>query len=180
MTLLVRTLKTALMGVLASLVLAPLAHAQSMTGTVNVVNLLPNTVVGHEDLDFGNVIAPTAAATLTVNAQTGAATPSGGLVLAGGSPNPGEFTGYGSAGRLVLVTGPTGLTLTRAGGGATMTVDQLRFSINNGAPVGTFLNLALLDSAGFIYIKTGGRLNIGAAQAAGSYSGTYNITVIYF
>lgn len=158
--------------------LASQAQAQAFTGTANVVNLLPNTIVGHEDLDFGVVIAPVAAATLTLNAQTGVLTTTGGLILAGGSPNQGEFTGYGSANRNVVLNGPATITLTHTNGINTMTVNTLRMSVNGGAPR-PIAGAQSLNGAGFIFLKIGGRLNIAAGQLNGVYTGTYLVTANY-
>lgn len=154
------------------------AVAQTITGTLNVAVVRPNTIVGFEDLDFGNVARPASAGTLTMNAQTGALTTGGGLVRLGGTPAQGEFVGYGTPLRFVLISSANSMTLTRVGGAQTMTVNNLRMSVNGG----TERNISgahRLDAAGFIFLKIGGRLNVGANQADGAYIGTYTITANY-
>jgi hypothetical protein len=154
------------------------AAGQTVTGTLNVAVVRPNTIVGFEDLDFGNVLRPVTAGNVTMNAQTGALSPTGGLVLLGGTPAPGEFVGYGTPDRLVVINGPGSITITRVGGTQTMTITNLRMSVN-GATERSISGAQRLDSAGFIFLKIGGRLNVAGAQAVGAYIGTYNITANY-
>lgn len=175
-SLLLRTVSA--LGLLAAGGFASTAQAQTFTGTANVINLLPNTIVGHEDLDFGNVIAPALAATLALNAQTGALTSTGGLILAGGTPNQGEFTGYGTPNRNVVLNGPAAIILTHTNGINVMTVTTLRMSVNGGAPR-PIAGAQRLNAAGFIFLKIGGTLLITAGQLQGSYSGTYLVTANY-
>jgi hypothetical protein len=154
------------------------AAAQTVTGVLNVAVVRPNTIVGYEDLDFGNVARPAAAGTLTMNAQTGVLTTGGGLLTLGGTPAQGEFVGYGTPLRFVVINGPGSITLTRVSGAQTMTVNNLRMSVNGG----TQRNISgahRLDAAGFIFLKIGGRLNVGANQMDGAYIGTYTITANY-
>ena len=130
--------------------------AQTITGTLNVAVVRPNTIVGYEDLDFGNVLRPAAAGAVTMDAQSGALTTTGGLIHLGGTPAQGEFVGYGTPLRFVLISAASSMTLTRVSGAQTMTVNNMRMSVNGG----TTRNISgahRLDAAGVVFPGIGGR-----------------------
>lgn len=108
---------------------------------------------------------------MTIDAVTDARTRTGGTVLAtGATPGAASFTAAGVLNVLALITLPNSITLTRGGGTETMTVSNIT---TNGGTTRLFPGSATIE------ITVGGRLNVGANQVAGSYSGSFNLTVIY-
>jgi Domain of unknown function (DUF4402) len=131
------------------------------------------------DLFFGDIAVGTGG-TVTINAQTGAVTTAGGIVSVTATTSRARFTAIGTQGRVITMSlSPApNITLNRVGGGATMTVNQLRRSINGGTagPMGPNFTL---PSNGTADIAIGGRLNVGANQMQGVYTGTFTLTVNY-
>ena len=146
------------------------AAPAAATSTGQATILRPSTVVKRNDLDFGGWI-PLGAGTVVVNPITSANTPTGSLVAAGTAGQPAKFTTTGSRNSVVIIKVPTGpVTLTRIGGGATMTASawKLDGSSNRRIP-----------STQSLDFKVGATLNIAAGQLDGTYSGTFNVTVNY-
>lgn len=154
------------------------AQAQTITGTLTVRTLLPNTITQTQGLDFGVILRPTAAGSLTMNAQTGVLTNTASITRAGGTPLRGQFVGFGTPLALVVITSSPSVTLTRSGGTQTMTINTMRMSVNGGTPR-TIAGAVTLLGTGYITLNVGGRLNVGANQAVGTYNGTYTITANY-
>jgi Mat/Ecp fimbriae major subunit len=152
----------------ASPVLAASAPAQ-MTSLVVPQLTMTKTV----DLDFGRIISRTTANRVTINATTGARTASLGVTsLAPGAPfTRALFQLTGAPGYVARITLPGTTTLTRSGGGATMTVTTWRATTTAG--------LITLNAAGQYVLGVGARLNVGANQAPGVYTGTFTVTANY-
>lgn len=128
------------------------------------------------DLRFGRLIRPTTAGTLTIN-QNGIATETGGVIgNAVSTPQivngrgSGAFAIFGDPNRLFFLRLP--LRATVSNGSATMTIDL--FQTNSGR-----FGLERMDNTGFAAMMVGARLNVGANQQVGRYSGTYPVTVLY-
>lgn len=164
-------LKTAL---IAAICIVPIFAARAATvGTpAEVVIVRPLSLVKTDDLRFGSIIPGGAAGTVTINAATGVRTSTGPIVLASSDHGPAHFVGLGGATVLVFFrrigTGP--ITLTRAGGGATMTLNSL-----TGLPA-----LRLFPGSGILTFDVGGTLAVTANQPAGVYSGTFDVQLNYF
>lgn len=146
------------------------AHAQSQSGTAVSTVLNSLSVANTTDLDFGTLVAGTTAGTVTIAPASGARTTTGGVAAAGGSPGAATFVATGVINRLYLITLPSVATVLTNGTGGTMTV-------TNFAHDAGFLPRFLSGPVATIHV--GGRLNVGANQADGNYSGTFNLTVIY-
>jgi hypothetical protein len=138
--------------------------AATATGTATAEVLTTLTLTATRSLDFGQ-IAVNGAGTLTV--ATAGSTCSA-LLICTGSPTTATFDVTGSADSAYVATVPAG-SVTLTSGGNTMTVDN--FTANY--PAGTTL------VAGASSFEVGGRLNVGAAQPAGVYSGTFSVSVEY-
>lgn len=82
----------------------------------------------------------------------------------------GAFAVFGDPNRWVIMRLPPQTTVSN--GNATMTVDQFR------ANTGLF-GVRRTDNTGYADIVIGARLNVGANQQVGTYSGTYPVTVLY-
>ncbi len=147
------------------------ANAAAANAQANAVTLRPLSLVKTADLEFGSLIPSATAGTATVNATTDVRTVGGGATGASGAtPGAARFTAAGLFNVLALITLPPTIVLTRGGGPETMTVTNIT---TNGPTLRLFPGSATID------VRIGGRLNVGANQAAGSYSGTFNLTVIY-
>lgn len=152
-------------GVMLACIAAP-AAAQSARGDTTVRVLQPVTVVKSADLNFGRVLPAATAATVAV-AEDGTRT-CGANLRCFGSTTAGAFTVTGSAGETVSITlaSPT-VTLRNTGGAQTMTA-TIAISIRS---------LVLTNGTGTF--RVGGTLNVGANQAAGTYTGQYTVSVNY-
>lgn len=175
-----RHLSTAFIFALAIGVSVPVA-AQVATAKVSAITIRPLSVVKTADLDFGNMIAPTANATMTVNTADGSISTTGALIRAGGTPSRANFIVFGGPIQIINVSIPTSITLKRTAGGNTqldkMTLDQMAIG-NGNRNFGTNVR-GLLGVTGIYNLTVGGRLNVKAGQKIGTYAGTFNMTVIY-
>jgi len=129
------------------------------------------TVTNTAPLDFGT-LAPSAAAGTVVIAPAGGRTTTGGVSGISGTFGPGAFKvaiASGSANFFFFL--PNSATL--SSGGNTMTVNT--FTSN---PAG--ITSTVPGPPGSIVMSIGATLNVGANQAAGTYSGTYSILFVHF
>ena len=156
------------------------AIAGTVTGTTSVTTLSPLGIANTAPLNFGIIIPSPGGGTVTVNARTNAATATGGLILAGGSPAAAQFVVAATAGRVISFSSSPSpnITLARAGGGATMTVNRFRISID-GAGQSTLGPNAIVPASGVLFIGFAGRLNVGANQQEGIYQSNFTLTVDY-
>jgi len=144
------------------------ADTEGASGRGIVLNAL--SVTNTEDLDFGDLSSGVATGRAIVDANSGALSTTGGVTALGGTPNAAVFYAAGTLNRLFIVQIPNGsITLTNGSGG-TMTVSNWT---TNG-PVSRNLG-----PTGVAVIRVGGRLNVGADQQSGSYTGTFTVTVVY-
>jgi hypothetical protein len=163
-----RSLAVAVVGLWATSALA-----QTFTGTTTV-NVIPASLLYKtEDLRFGGILQPALINRVTIDEVTGARTATRGAASLVASPASGraEFSIVGTANTQVRVTTPTSLTVTRVGGGATMTINQMRNSFTG--------NFITLPASGQYTFGVGARLVVGANQAVGVYTGTFSITADY-
>lgn len=176
-----------LAGALFCLAVAPQAEGQgtstmTVTTSATIAGALRITNTG--PLNFGDVLPGATPGTVSVNVTT-AVTPTVTRTATPGASLSGtvfsaatffvERTGSGNP--HVYVTLPTlPVSLTRSGGGASMTADTFRSNLNatcNGSSPGP------CPSAPFT-LWIGARLNVAAGQAPGFYSGTFGVTAHQF
>lgn len=132
--------------------------------------VLPASVRKLNDLDFAFVTV-TAAGTAVVDPNTDAISTTGGVIRAGGLPYAAQFEAVSPTKTVVLIRIPkTASILTRVGGTETMTVDTWTLSGT------TNRNVAAHQPFAF---KVGGTLHVAAAQAEGTYTGTFAIDIQY-
>lgn len=159
------------LGLLSLLVPAAAQGAPAIrSATSRAAVLNPLSVLKRADLDFGT-LAVAGAGTAIVNPVNGALTTTGAITRVGTSAHPATFTGTGSKNSVVHIRVPTApITVTRVGGTETMTVSTwtLDGSANRKIPPSDVFNFAV-----------GATLNVAAAQAPGTYVGTFNVTVQY-
>lgn len=140
------------------------AHAADADGSASATVEAPIGIAAGQDLIFGT-FAPTGAAGTVTLSNAGAFSSSGIDVLNSGTAQQGTFTITGSSGAAISVTVPASATLNDGGTNnmtATLTSDTL-----------TTL------TGGSVTLNVGATLAVGASQAAGSYTGTYNVIVAY-
>lgn len=156
---------------IAILFLTHSANAQAATtnGTATAKVLAPIAIAAGANLNFGSVAASAALGTVVI-------TPAGARSVTGGvgavtdganSPTSGVFTVTGAAGIGFSITLPATATITS--GVNTMTVNAF-----TSTPSGTGTLVA-----GTATVNVGATLNVAANQVAGSYTGTYPVTVNY-
>lgn len=146
------------------------SNASAATATANaqaeILDPLVLTLdVADPRLDFGTIAlngAPGGTVTLTpANVRTCAAT----LTCVGTTATP-NFDITGAANRPVSITVPASITLTGAGAPMTVTLTSSSSGLT-------------LSAAGAGTFDVGGTLTVGASQAAGVYTGTMTVTVVY-
>jgi len=151
------------------------APAQS-SAKAEAAILRPFTIVKTESLLFGNMATSALQGRVVV-------TPAGGathfnVTALGGTIQPAQALGLGTPGSLVAVRWSTQpFTLTRVGGGATMSVSQLRTNCVLICLPGYDPRIVAQD--GLLDVRFGGQLNIGANQPDGEYVGSFAITIDY-
>lgn len=136
------------------------------------------TIAAGTDLAFGTFIAGATAGTVVVS-TAGARSATGGVVLLTNAqfaqPAAGTMPVSGTGNRTYQITLPASATLSRTGGGSmsvgTFTSNPLP-GLNGTKGYGQLAN-------GAQTISIGATLSVGANQTAGSYSGTFDVTVVY-
>ena len=140
--------------------------AATANGTATAEILTTIAVSSARSLNFGQ-IAVNGAGTVAI-AGNGTVTCSS-LLVCTGSQSTAAFNVTGSAGQAYVTTVPTAAVTLSDGAGNTMTVDNFAAHF----PAGNTL------TGGASTFEVGGRLNVGATQAAGVYSGTFSVSVEY-
>jgi hypothetical protein len=157
------------------------AHAGNSAGTANSVIVTPLSFVKDDDLEFGRIIRGTTAGTVVV-APNNVRTSTGGVTLASGAFRPARFAGFGASGQLVQISmSANSITINRAGGGGSMTVDTFMIgSSPNWVNITTApRNFSIGSSTGVFNFAMGATLRVAANQAPGAYSGTFTVILNY-
>lgn len=164
---------------LAALICAPAVFAQSGTGETDAVVVSPLSLVPVEDLNFGNLIPGNSGGTAVVS-TAGLRSVTGSVVAAGGTVSNAEFQGFGTRNRLVYIsTASNSYALNRVGGGASMTMRSLTLQADNLSPL--FIpGLFRIASTNVITLRLGATLDVAANQQAGTYEGSFPITMNYY
>ncbi|WP_077032772.1 DUF4402 domain-containing protein [Pelomonas sp. KK5] len=158
----------------------PVAWAASATANASATVLTPMTITKSTDLNFGELVAGNGVVTLDT---AGARTKAGSTALpTGGSPTAARFDVTGDANHTFSVDFATGSsTVLTDASSNTMAVSWFAEVVGTAAPTpvstGTPTTGTLNSGAAYIYV--GGAVTVGASQAAGSYTGTIQVTVNY-
>lgn len=148
------------------------ASAQGATASsnANARIISPISITNTAPLEFGNIAAGTLASVVRVTPAGVRSLVSGNAVLTGGGATPGAsaFSVAGEPNRTYDITLPASITI--VSGANNMTVDTFT---SNPTPTGT------LSGAGAQTLDVGADLHVGASQASGDYTGTFDVTVIY-
>ena len=164
------------------------AHAAtSETATSEAYIVTPLSLSKYADLDFGTIVSPAAAGTVVLTpAPVASCAMTGGLIHSGVC-QAAVFFGFGASGQIVKVKMPNGLTTTLAGpGGATMTVTNMSLDgdpslvyVSGNVAANGFVRYTIAAPSGLFSFRVGGTLNVGAAQAIGVYTGSFDMNVSY-
>jgi hypothetical protein len=143
----------------------------SATATASANIIQPLEIVKTADLAFGNIASGTSEGTVVI-ATDGARTSTGGVTLieAGNVSNAASFDVNGLADASFTIEVPASIVIETAGGADQMTVDNFVSSL--GAD-------SVLDANGEATLNVGATLNVSAQQAAGLYSGSFDVIVAY-
>ena len=154
------------------------AHAASgnsvqVTGSARAAVIIPVSMTNVSALSFGQFARPNAAGTMTISpagavSTTGGVTGNEAIVQTGGGRAAARFTITVAPGAGFTVFGPISTTL--SSGSNTMTVTNLTGSLALSSSTATSRTYTLM---------VGGRLNVAANQAIGTYNGTYTLTTVY-
>ena len=143
----------------------------SASANATIITPIAITHEGKPDLNFGNVVAGTGEGTVTVSPTTGDRSSTGDVILptaTSGTVNAAEFTVTGLADATYAITLPTSIDISETGG-ETMTVTDFTSDPDG---TGTL-------AGGTQTLSVGARLNVGAGQVAGDYTGEFSVTVAY-
>ena len=153
----------------ASMVCTPItARAASATANSTVTILAPVTITKTADLVFGTVSAGTTAGTVVMS-TAGARSATGGAALSStATGGTAKFNLTGNSNSTFSITLPSSTSLT--GPGTAMTLNAFTSTPSS---TGTF------NGSGSATLAVGGTLSIGANQTAGSYTGSFSVTVDY-
>jgi len=143
------------------------AATTSASATATVVT--PMAISKNADLLFGKFVANTGGT--VAMATTGTRTAGGAVVLfsQGSTSNAASFAVTGEGAYTYAITLPADGAVTLSSGGNNMAVNSF---ISNPSGTGTL-------TAGAQTLLVGGTLTVSNAQAPGSYSGSFNVTVDY-
>jgi len=156
---------------LVMLAVPSVAEAAARTANGRARTLRPFVMTVTRDLDFGRIVIAATQGRVAINANTDSRTRTGGATLiGGGTPGAARFAVSGTPSALAQITLGPRPTLVRAGGTETMALAALTL---NGARNRRFTTAGTMD------VRVGGTLVVGANQAAGSYAGTFAVTVLY-
>ena len=136
------------------------------------------TLTNVDDLAYGAIVAGDAGGTVSINASNGAVTQVGDVRTLASVRHRGKFALKAPLGVLLLIGGDPTVTLNRIGGGGTMTA-ALQYRAGSGIGSLPLAPATLMVIAPDQTINVGGTLTVAPAQAAGDYTGTYSLSVIY-
>lgn len=156
------------------------AQDTSEEGEARAFLVTPLSFVKQFDLDFGQILVTNSPGTVVMD-STGAVVTSGGVTQIDGTQQPARFWGYGTFNQTVLINSDgNSYVLTRDGGTETMILDQLL--IGSQPPIVINMNprrFRIANPDGFFSFTIAGRLQVGANQSPGVYTGEFTIQLEY-
>ena len=145
------------------------AKAADAPVTVSLSVLDSLSVTRIDDLDFGTILSGAATGRVEIDEKDGDCSDQGGATLVGSGCHAAVFRISGQPDTRVRIDlSSAAITLSRIGGGASMTMDRLR--VRGGGN-------ERLEADGTFTFLVGGRLQIGANQQPGMYEATFDVTV---
>ncbi len=157
----------------ASPALAQTATA-SATAEAHGLVLQPLTLTKVDDLDFGTVIASTVAGSVSIDADTGGRSVSGGVTpVPTNVGNRALFAGAGSVGQDVLLSlAPPTVLVSTTNAADTIAVSSMLLDNGN-------LTTRTIDSTSTFQVGVGGTFAIAANQPNGYYKADFVLTADY-
>lgn len=152
---------------------AATGNGASVSGTAQATVLQPVGMINTGAMQFGQIVQPTAAGTVTLS-PSGTLTSTGGaagnelVAQTGGGPQAGDFLITSAPGTLFTIFGPISFNLRN--GGATMPVTLL---------TGALQQVSATPTVVVYRLRVGGTLSLAANQAVGTYTGTYTLQTVY-
>lgn len=148
----------------------------TINGTARALVVQPPQVEAIDDLRFGTIMSPPANATVTVS-HTGAVTSALDLTAFPSVRAPARFLVIGERNSRFVTTVSPSFLITNANGTA-MTVNNVTFT--RPASGGNGQNqFNRTNQNGVFNLYVGGTLNVRANQEAGTYSGEFEVVVVF-
>lgn len=148
-----------------------LAATPAAEADAGAIVLKPLSLIKKTNLDFGTLITSATAGTATIDPVSGGITATGGVTPVGNPTSAAVFLGAGSRNAPYQIRLPSKpITLTRVGGGATMSVGSWTLDGPTNRKIGA--NEAF-------QFGVGAQLSVAANQMDGTYVGTFDVTVHY-
>jgi hypothetical protein len=135
--------------------------------------LQPLTLSKTQDLDFGTVVASNTLGTVTINADTGVRTSTGGVTLVGNQGTRGLFIGAANPNSTVTLTVSPVTSLVNQSDN-TQTIDVTNFVLDQ-----SDLRIRPMGSNSTFQVGVGATFNIKANQLQGLYRTTFQVTAQY-
>lgn len=145
----------------------------------------PLSLVKNQDLDFGKIASPAATGTIVLIPTPVASCSTTNGIVRTGTCRAAEFYGYGTSGRLVNINRPNA-PIVISNGSQTMNITNVTL---NGSPDLAYvsgningngvLRYRIASLSGAFSFRIGGTLQVNAGQQAGTYSGTFQVTIMY-
>lgn len=158
------------------------AHAErvSVTGRAEAIIVTRLSLVKTDDLNFGKIVAGTAAGTVTVT-PAGSRSATGGVRLAGTGAQPAAFSGYGFLNQTVSISVNSNTPVVRrVGGSETMQFDTFIIGSTPTAQLTTApLAFRIGSTTGMFAFPVGATLRVKARQTPGLYTGSFSVTINY-
>lgn len=128
------------------------------------------TLVANQALAFGSFAPGVSSGAVTISAAGARSSGGGVFLVASGAGSAASYTVGGTSSATYAITLPSNGVVVLTSGPNSMAVNN--FSSN---PVGT----GVMGGGGTQTLAVGATLTVGANQATGSYSGSFNVTVEY-
>ncbi|HYD24828.1 MAG TPA: DUF4402 domain-containing protein [Croceibacterium sp.] len=162
---------------------APAAAQDTAGASTGVVILEPGSVINVADMNFGRIVRPTAPGTVILTPNPTASCSVTGGLLRSGPCQAARFNIMGRRNQRVRIRENSGV-VTLNGPGATMTMTNITIGVGqmhsvNGANGWNLGNYQIDAANGISEFRLGGRLNVGANQAPGVYTGTVVIQILF-
>lgn len=158
-------LKTTAVSILLGISTAALAI--SVTGNATAIIKKALTATQVTPMNYGTIGVPTAGGTVTISPAGNVSTSATGFNFSG-SPTAGSFTITGEPSTSLTISFQNG-SLT--GAGTAMTLNNFTSTPAAGS--------VTTNTSGSVTLNVGADLVVGASQASGTYTGTYQLTVSY-
>ncbi len=150
--------------------------AASQTGNAAADIVAAITITEATTMNFGDISTGGSSGTVVLGTSDSITAVTGGQLSQGGTITSADFALLGTSGANYLVSFTAGsVTDSGGGGGAAMAVNTFTYtSVNSGATCSPCVMTGGGDT-----LTVGATLDVGATQAASTYTGTYGVTILY-